>query len=198
MSRRVSRASRQLFLVDLVTLMLLVLIVALRDTTAVDPGTPGQQDALVFRFQSVRGGDREVGEPLIGAAYVSDNHSIIAKPFDLTEEAGIVTFLSSGTTIFATVYEDPASMDDTASRILIYTLDRGQVFKPSMSIQCDYFNTFKSEWVPVFSSDSLGRLRNIEMMRDGILQSANALIEVSLVGVRRDGGATPVWQRGGG
>jgi len=195
---RASRSSRQLFMVDLVTLLLLVLIVALRVEADPDTGTPGQKEALVFRFDILEENRDEEAAPTIGVAYVRNNDSpILSKPFGM-EEGELVKLIDVGRTVIVEVYEAAASRDDNKCKLVVFARDRGQFRRPDLSVNCAYFNSVDSEWVPVYHKRQGGDIKIIEMINAGELVREQALVVIELNGVRRDGGKKPTWEPIGG
>lgn len=183
MSNR-SGGNRQIFIVDLVTLLLLVMVVALRISTNSAEGTPGVKDAVSLRFSSMSEATHRE-DPTFGVALIGkDLNPIIGKPtgvLDDPDEVKVVQIYSVPQCAYIDVFQSRDDILQRDLRVVVFARDRGTLEKGTLSVQVEYFDRRDGGgWRTLSYASTEGDRMSISQFDDGQLAFETAIAEISL------------------
>lgn len=172
---------RQMFIVDLVTLLLLVMVAALQLSDQPTTGTVGSLEANCFTF--VLNGPASEVPPTLGVAYVSQGLVIVSRrngPLTDAEHLEHVQILAAGPRVEVDVYDARGRWEVDDATLVVFLRDRGGASDATLEVT----------WTEPGSPSSTHRLvadsrQAATVMRQGAVDIPNAIAILKLADVNR-------------
>jgi len=195
-----SSNSRQLSIVDLVTLLLLVLIVAMEDPSS-DEGTgPGIRDGFAFQFEVVSspGTQNKFDAPRMGVSLSRKGHQAVVSPGNgalATPELEMID--PNGRTIMVYLFLEARDLRGDQAVISIFPRDLSSLKQGEISVRARYLDPVASRangqptWVDIASNSQSNPESLIQLASNGRIGST-PLCQIDLSQLQNE--KIPQWE----
>ena len=190
-------ANRQLYIVDLVTLLLLVLIVSMGRGEALPLQGTGVKRAFQFRVEVVGLPDEQVLRPAeIGVTFLLDGAAQATSLRNRSATTADVEILdAAGRLVVVQVFAEPAELSRRQADLAVFVRDAGSATNASLDVRMSYRPPPEpgevvrvADWADVLSASKPAHKGAIRLLEGGSL-TATSLLRIDLAEAARGGTA---------